>query len=142
MSVVTGSELEAWPTLPFEDWKDTYATLHMWTQIVGKIRLTQSPWINHSWHVTLYVTARGLTTSPVPCGNRTFQIDFDFIEHQLTVQSSDGSAGNVALEPQSVAVFYANLTAEMRKLGLRGPTIEVTGFHPARFFADDLRSRG
>ena len=109
---------EAWPALPLEDWKDTYATLHLWTQIVGKIRLAQSPWINHSWHVTLYVTARGLTTSPVPYGDRTFQIDFDFIDHQLTVQSSDGLIGRVALEPQSVAVFYANLMAEMRKLAL------------------------
>src|SRR5881409_1312090 len=68
---------ETWPSLPLEAWSDTCATLHMWTQIVGKIRLTQSPWVNHSWHVTLYVTARGLTTSPIPHGTRMFQIDFD-----------------------------------------------------------------
>ncbi len=73
----------AWPELPTEAWRDTYATLHLWTQIVGKIRLTKSPWLNHSWHVTLYVTPRGLTTSPVPDGTRTFQIDFDFIDHRL-----------------------------------------------------------
>ena len=72
-----------WPDLPFENWKDTYATLHMWTQIVGKIRLVQSPWLNHSWQVPLYVTARGLTTSPIPHGARSFEIDFDFIDHCL-----------------------------------------------------------
>ena len=112
------SRSEAWPPLPLEAWKDTYATLHMWTQIVGKVRLARSPWTNHSWHVTLYVTARGLTTSPVPYGVRTFQIDFDFISHQLTVQSSDGLSGRVVLQPQSVATFYASLMAEMERLDL------------------------
>ena len=109
---------KAWPTLPLEDWSETYATLHLWTQIVGKIRLAQSPWVNHGWHCTLYVTARGLTTSPVPHGSRTFQIDFDFIGHQLTVLSSDGLTGGLALEPQSVATFYKRLMAEMDKLDL------------------------
>src|SRR4029450_12536181 len=84
------SNAEAWPSLPLEAWSDTCATLHMWTQIVGKIRLTQSPWINHSWHVTLYVTARGPPTSPIPYGSRTFAIDFDFIDHDLRIQASDG----------------------------------------------------
>ncbi|MGH8591780.1 MAG: DUF5996 family protein [Gammaproteobacteria bacterium] len=112
------SRLETWPTLPLDAWRETYATLHMWTQIVGKVRLAQSPWMNHSWHVTLYVTARGLTTSPVPYGSRTFQIDFDFVDHQLIVQSNDGRSGCIALEPQSVAAFYANLMEEMRKLDL------------------------
>lgn len=112
------SRLETWPNLPLDAWSETYATLHMWTQIVGKVRLAQSPWMNHSWHVTLYVTARGLTTSPVPYGNRTFQIDFDFVDHRLTMQSSDGRTGCIALEPQSVAAFYANLMEEMRKLDL------------------------
>jgi len=90
----------------------------MWTQIVGKVRLAQCPWMNHSWHVTLYVTARGLPTSPLPHGDRTFQIDFDFIEHQLTVQTSDGLGGRVALEPQPVAAFYAKLMAELDRLAL------------------------
>ena len=112
------SQLETWPSLPLDAWSETYATLHMWTQIVGKVRLAQSPWMNHSWHVTLYVTARGLTTSPIPYGSRTFQIDFDFVDHQLTVQSSDGRTGCIALEPQSVAAFYANLMEEIRKLDL------------------------
>ena len=109
---------KAWPELPLEAWSETYATLHMWTQIVGKIRLKESPWVNHGWHCTLYVTARGLTTSPIPHGSRTFQIDFDFIGHQLTVQSSDGLTGGVKLEPQSVATFYKRLMAEMEKLDL------------------------
>jgi len=109
---------QTWPTLPLEAWSETYATLHLWTQIVGKIRLVQSPWVNHGWHCTLYVTARGLTTSPVPHGSRTFQIDFDFIGHQLTVLSSDGLTGGVALEPQSVAMFYKRLMAVMDRLDL------------------------
>jgi hypothetical protein len=77
-----------WPELPAAAWRDTCATLHLWTQIVGKIRLTKSPWLNHSWHVTLYVTPRGLTTSPVPDGTRTFQLDFDFFDHALRVSTS------------------------------------------------------
>jgi hypothetical protein len=112
------SNAEAWPSLPLEAWSDTCATLHMWTQIVGKIRLAQSPWINHSWHVTLYVTTRGLTTSPIPYGNRTFQIDFDFINHQITIQSSDGGMAGFSLQPQSVAAFYGRLKDEMAKLDL------------------------
>lgn len=112
------SGFEVWPSLPLEQWSKTCATLHMWTQIVGKIRLVQSPWVNHSWHVTLYVTARGLSTSPVPYGTRMFQIDFDFVSHQLNVQSTDGSHGGFALEPQSVATFYARLMEEMSKLHL------------------------
>ena len=113
------SDAETWPSLPLEAWSDTCATLHMWTQIVGKIRLTQSPWINHSWHVTLYVTARGLTTSPIPYGSRTFQIDFDFIGHELTIRSSDGGVGGFSLHAQSVAAFYRQLQNEMAKLDLQ-----------------------
>lgn len=109
---------DAWPSLPLDAWRDTYATLHMWMQIVGKIRLAQSPWTNHSWHVTLSVTSRGLTTGPVPYGNRTFHIDFDFVDHALIVQTSDGLGGRVLLQPQSVAAFYASLMAEMAKLDL------------------------
>lgn len=114
----TDSNLEVWPDLPLEAWSETCATLHMWTQIVGKIRLVQSPWVNHSWHATLYVTARGLSTSPIPHGARVFQIDFDFITHQLTVQCSDGTIGGFTLEPQSVAAFYTRLMEELRKLNL------------------------
>jgi hypothetical protein len=109
---------DAWPELPLEAWADTCATLHLWTQIVGKVRLATSAWQNHSWHVTLYVTARGLTTSPMPHGTRAFQIDFDVIDHQLVVQSSDGRVARMALEPQSVATFYARLMRLLRQLDL------------------------
>jgi hypothetical protein len=111
-------ELSAWPDLPFDAWRDTYATLHLWTQIVGKVRLAQTPWVNHSWHVTLYVTARGLSTSPIPHGLRTFGIEFDFVGHQLTIESSDGRVQHLPLEPQSVATFYRRLMAAMSALDL------------------------
>jgi Family of unknown function (DUF5996) len=109
---------DPWPSLPLESWPDTYATLHMWTQIVGKIRLARTPWMNHSWHVTLYVTARGLTTSPIPDGNRTFQIDFDFVEHRLVVLTSDGGTRTLALRPRSVADLYRELFAALGALGI------------------------
>src|SRR4051812_49355029 len=96
---------DVWPSLPFQEWKETCITLHMWTQIVGKIRLTQTPWINHSWHTTLYVTSRGLTTSPIPYGSRTFQIDFDFIDHSLLIRASDGGVKTMPLAPRPVAHF-------------------------------------
>ena len=107
-----------WPALPYEAWGDTAATLHLWTQIVGKVRLTQMPWINHSWHVTLYVTARGLTTMPMPYGARIFQIDFDFIDHRLLIQTADGAARAIALRPTSVAGFYRQVFAALDELGL------------------------
>jgi hypothetical protein len=119
MGGLIGSDPEAWPSLPFEAWGGTCATLHRWLQIVGKIRLAQSPWVNHGWHVTLYVSATGLTTSPIPYGNRTFQIDFDFVKHRLAVHSSDGGTGGFALEPQSVAAFYQRLMQEMARLKLQ-----------------------
>ena len=109
---------EAWPSLPLEAWTDTCATLHLWTQIVGKIRLAQTPWTNHSWHVTLYVTPTGLSTGLIPYGTRAFQIDFDFIAHELTIQSDNGAASGFPLQPQSVAVFYRRLREEMTKLDL------------------------
>jgi hypothetical protein len=113
-----GSPRDAWPILPFAEWRDTYATLHMWTQIVGKVRLAQTPWVNHSWSVTLYVTSRGLTTSPIPHGTRTFAIDFDFVDHQLIVESSDGARRTLPLAPRSVAEFYAELMRLLTDLGL------------------------
>src|SRR5437867_4273831 len=119
MTSSLASRSQAWPSLPLEAWSGTCAALHMWTQIVGKIRLTLSPWLNHSWHVTLYLTARGLTTSPIPYGTRTFQVDFDFIGHQVVVQSSDGGIAGLPLHPQSVAAFYRRLMEEMANLDLR-----------------------
>jgi hypothetical protein len=109
---------EDWPSLPFDSWKDTYATLHMWTQIVGKIRLVQTPWINHSWHVTLYLTSSGLTTSPIPYRSRAFQIDFDFIAHRLLIHTSDGAVRTMELRPCSVADFHGELFGLLHDLGL------------------------
>jgi Family of unknown function (DUF5996) len=107
-----------WPELPTAAWRDSYATVQLWTQIVGKIRLTKSPWLNHSWHVALYVTPRGLTTSPVPDGARTFQIDFDFIDHRLHISTSDGAHRHFALPGHSVASFYAAVMAALTELGI------------------------
>src|ERR1700710_335295 len=107
-----------WPELPLAAWRETYATLHLWTQIVGKIRFSRAPWLNHSWHVALYVTARGLTTSPIPDGNRSFQIDFDFIAHELRIAASDGARRQFALAGQSVAGFYAAIMAALGELGI------------------------
>ena len=136
-----------WPALPVEVWLDTINTLHMWTQIVGKIRLAQSPWVNHSWHVTLYVSPRGLTTSPIPHGDRLFQIDFDFIDHRLVVSTSEGEVRSLPLESQTTANFHASLMATLDELCAAGedPLTTQRGGgghalrrgHPARI----LRSR-
>ena len=107
-----------WPELPTAAWRDTYATLHLWTQIVGKIRLSRSPWLNHSWHVTLYVNARGLTTSPIPDGARHFEIEFDFIDHSLRMLASDGPRRQFPLAGQSVASFYTLIVAALAELGI------------------------
>lgn len=120
MPVVDASR-EPWPSLPLEAWIETYTTLHLWMQIVGKIRLAESPWINHCWHATLYPTATGLTTSLIPYRTRAFQIDFDFLDHQLVVQSSDGGKAALPLKPQSVATFYRHLVEEMERLQLQVP---------------------
>lgn len=109
---------DAWPALPLAAWRDTCDTLHRWLQIVGKIRLVQTPWINHSWHVTLYPTVRGLTTSPMPYGGSTFQIDFDFFDHRLVVATSGGAQRTVALRPMAVADFHAAVFGALRELGL------------------------
>lgn len=107
-----------WPPLPLDDWQDTYATLHLWTQIVGKIRLVQTPWINHSWHVPLYLTVRGLTTSTIPSADQIFQIDFDFIDHQLRIATSEGPVKTVELRPRSVADFYQAVMAALADLNI------------------------
>jgi hypothetical protein len=109
---------EVWPEIPYPAWRDTCATLHLWTQIVGKIRLQQTPWLNHGWHVALYVTSRGLTTSAMPHGERTFEIEFDFNLQVLDITVSDGQARRLPLRPQSVADFYAALMAALRELGV------------------------
>lgn len=128
----------AWPDLPTEEWRETYATLHLWTQIVGKIRLAKSPWLNHSWHVTLYVTPRGLTTSPVPDGTRTFQIDFDFIDHRLRISTSDGVNRHFALPGHSVASFHAAIMEALAELGISVAIDEMPNElpDPVRFSQD------
>lgn len=107
-----------WPELPYDEWKDTRDTLHMWTQIVGKVRLGCTPWINHSWHVTLYVTARGLTTSLIPHDTSAFQIDFDFVDHRLEVVRQDGRRSGLDLYARSVADFHEELVAKLNELDL------------------------
>ena len=107
-----------WPALPFADWQDTCRTLHLWTQIVGKTRLALAPMENHWWQVTLYLTARGLTTSPMPAGGRTLTVDFDFIAHRLEIRLSDGAGRNLSLRPRPVADFHAEYLAAMRGLGV------------------------
>lgn len=107
-----------WPSLPFAEWRETCATLHRWTQVVGKIRLAQAPLINHWWQVPLYVTSRGLTTSPIPYGARSFQIDFDFIAHRLVIRTSDGRAEGLALRPLSVADFHGEVIERLKALGI------------------------
>ena len=107
-----------WPDLPLSDWADTCATLHLWMQVVGKIRLAHAPMVNHWWQVPLYVTCRGLTTSPIPYGGRSFQIDFDFLDHRLMLHTSSGDTETIALGPRSVADFYAELMGRLRGLGL------------------------
>lgn len=107
-----------WPELPLAEWKDTYETLHMWTQIVGKIRLTLTPRQNHWWNTTLYVTPRGLTTSPMTYKGRRLRIDFDFISHVLLIETSEGSTKAIALRPRSVADFYQETMSALSSLGM------------------------
>ena len=107
-----------WPDLPLAAWADTCATLHLWTQVVGKIRLAHAPMVNHWWQVPLYVTSRGLTTSPIPYGAKSFQIDFDFIDHRFEIRTSNGEIEAFALGPRSVADFYVEVMGRLRSLGL------------------------
>ena len=142
MTVSNPTAGETWPSLSLEAWSDTYATLHLWTQIVGKIRLAKSPWTNHSWHVTLYVTPRGLTTGSIPYGSDAFQIDFDFVEHELRIEHDRGAGAAFPLERQSVAMFYRRLMGEMKKLDLKVPIDprpnEIA--NPIPFDQDDVHS--
>src|SRR3954469_10524184 len=116
MKLSENERAQFWPALPFAEWQATAETLHMWTQIVGKIRLSLTPWINHSWHVTLYLTSRGLTTSPIPHGLRAFEIRFDFIDHELRILTSNGPTRVLKLRAQSVAEFYRALMAALQEL--------------------------
>jgi uncharacterized protein DUF5996 len=137
-AAATAATAAAWPSLPLAAWRDTYATLHMWTQMVGKTRLALAPAENHWWQVALYVTARGLTTGPMPYGDFTFQIDFDFLDHRLVVATSEGVTKAIALAPRSVADFYREYLATLASLGIRvhlwPMPCEVE--HPIRFTED------
>lgn len=113
------SASDHWPVLPYREWKDTCATLHLWTQIIGKIRLVQTPWVNHSWHTTLYLTSRGLTTSVIPYGLVAFQIDFDFIDHKLLIQTSEGAVKILSLASRSVADFHHEVIAKLDEVNLK-----------------------
>jgi hypothetical protein len=113
----TGQD-QGWPSLAVDEWADTRDTLHMWTQIVGKVRLAQAPMVNHWWQVPLYVSPRGLTTSSMPHGTRLFDMEFDFVDHQLHIRSSDGGQERVALEPKTVAAFYRETMEALARLGL------------------------
>ena len=139
---------DTWPALPYAEWKDTLATLHMWTQIVGKIRMTLSPAVNHWWHVPLYVCARGLTTTAIPHGVRSFEMEFDFIDHRLVMRTCEGDVRTVELRPRTVADFYAELMGVLDELGLsvRDPHRAAGGADPIPFerrhHARRLRRRG
>jgi len=130
--------IEVWPSLPLEEWQETKDTLHMWTQVVGKIRLAQTPLVNHWWNVPLYVTARGLTTSAMPYGARDFEITFDFIAHKLLIDCSDGASKQLALKPCSVADFYKEVMNALGELGIEVKiwTMPVEVENPIRFEDD------
>jgi len=108
----------AWPALSYSEWKETCTTLHLWTQVVGKVRLAVTPWLNHSWHATLYVSARGLSTGLIPYGTRAFEMTFDFLAHALEIQVSEGARRQIELRPQSVATFHAAVMRALSELGL------------------------
>jgi hypothetical protein len=133
---------ECWPSLPLDSWKDTYATLHMWTQIVGKVRLALTPLVNHWWNVPLYVTARGLTTSLIPYGERSFELRFDFLKHQLVLETSDGALRALPLTAKSVADFYQEFT---RMLGAEDINVKIWHMpveilNPIRFDQDRVHA--
>ena len=114
----TASRVDSWPSLPLDSWQDTYVTLHMWTQVVGKIRLALSPPVNHWWHCALYVSSRGLTTSAMPYDNRLIELEFDFLSHQLHIRTSEGEKRAIELAPRSVADFYQELMRALREINV------------------------
>ena len=127
-----------WPALPYDEWKDTYATLHMWMQVAGKIALAQAPPINHSWAVAFQVTARGLSTRTLPYGARSFAIEFDFVDHQLLIRASDGAVSTLPLSPRTVAAFYREVMGTLREMSLPVEiwTVPSEVPTPIRFEAD------
>jgi hypothetical protein len=133
-------DTSTWPALPYEAWSDTANTLHLWLQIVGKIQLMQCPWVNHSWHVALLVSARGLTTRLLPYGSRSIQLEFDFVAHQLHIRIDDGAATSIMLVPQTTAAFYRKVMDALASLGVN-VTIHTMPNElpdPIRFDVDDV----
>ena len=118
MAFTVSDAPQCWPAMRRADWKDTYATLHMWTQIVGKIRLELTPKVNHWWNVPLYLSSRGLNTSMIPYGDRHFEMEFDFFENRLIIRTTEPQTASVALAPRTVADFYQELMAALRSLGI------------------------
>jgi len=131
-----------WPDLAYSAWRETLATLHLWTQIVGKIRLTLTPWLNHGWQVPLYVTAQGLGTSPIPIGGEIFEIEFDFVGHRLSVRTSQGAERSLPLRPQPVADFYRATMDLLASMGIAVTINETPGeiANPIRFSEDRAHS--
>jgi hypothetical protein len=129
-----------WPALPYDEWKDTYATLHMWMQVVGKVALAQAPPINHSWAVAFQITARGLSTRTLPYGARSFTIEFDFVDHQLVIRASDGALRMLPLAPRTVAAFYREVMDTLREMSLPVAiwTVPAEVPSPIRFEADTI----
>jgi hypothetical protein len=140
MCATTGAthQPELWPALPLSEWADTYATLHMWSQVVGKVRLALSPRVNHWWEVPLYVSARGLTTSPIPYEDGIFEVEFDFVDHKLDIMTAGGEIRSLRLVPRTVADFYAEFMEMIQSLGINVRTwkmpVEVP--NPIRFDQD------
>jgi len=132
----------AWPDLNFASWRDTAATLQLWTQIVGKVRLQLTPWVNHSWQVPLYVTARGLGTSPIPFAEQLLEIEFDFLSQQLLLRTSAGAQRALALEPRSVADFYVRVLGLLHELGVLVSINDLPSEleHPVRFPEDHVHA--
>lgn len=132
-------EKSKWPALALDQWQDTYQTLHLWSQIVGKIRLSHTPWVNHSWHVPLYVTVRGLSTGPIPYEKRAFEIDFDFHDHILNIATTEGGRQSFSLEPMSVAAFYRKIMQALADLHIETQIwtmpVEIPG--PVEKFPED-----
>src|SRR5688572_10016410 len=131
-----------WPELPYASWRDTAATLQLWTQIVGKVRLSLTPWLNHSWQVPLYVTARGLGTTAIPTGAEILEMEFDFIDQRLTARTSTGAEASLALAPQTVAAFYRRVIEMLAQLGIAVKINEMPNElpNPIRFSEDEIHA--
>ena len=138
--MITPMAEELWPALPYDAWKDTYGTLHMWTQVVGKVALAQAPPLNHSWSIAMQVTPRGLSTRTLPHGDRSFSIHFDFIDHQLVIAASDGETRMLPLRPRTVADFYREVmaTLEAMRLPVKIWPMPVEVPDPIRFDQDTV----